>query len=463
MRRIARDELGLLGQPVSQSPSIPISQSQASRNMFAHTRTMISGAARSALGNLDANSPSTSSPISTPNLSRSVPNHPWRSLKRKASKAIDQRPIKFKLLNYHSNLPYRLEPNNTLLDGIITLNAKMTEQQIREEITASVNVKFPTINSNDLEFFQAERNTIKRPSVKPGYSWNYKAIKTLIGSGKLYTGLTVPLSFESDGSDSSEFDWDSISGPSFPIIVDDTSAGPSFRITVVDTPAGPSSFPITDVDDDDYDDNEYLPSVPYLASKLPQPSLKTVLEQIKAISKEKHYIRIDEEQDCLREAITYFKLLKNQTNKPLKIVFNNQAACDAGGVTKQFLSNVFKQMGEGVPAMTLFEGSPDRLLPIYNIQVAMSSLHVLVGVIFRVGVMQGPENAVGPAFLSPACYEYICTGDFESSTLLVSKDDCTARTKSIIDQVSYSFHYTSSSCLFLFQIVIFLFPFPTLY
>lgn len=145
-------------------------------------------------------------------------------------------------------------------------------------------------------------------------------------------------------------------------------------------------------------------------------------------------IRVDP-QDVLTEALAHYKDPNFDPSVPLKIRYKGQPAVDTGGVIRQFYTDSFCQMLEGVDGMPpLFEGAEGRKLPIYNTCVAVSGVMKLVGKLFAHCLVQ---TGTGPSFLAPVVYKYLCTGDFQSILGDINIEDASTKSKHFINDVIF--------------------------
>ena len=125
-------------------------------------------------------------------------------------------------------------------------------------------------------------------------------------------------------------------------------------------------------------------------------------------------LKIDEE-DLLEDAMVYYKAEEFDPTKRLRIVYSGKSAADAGGVVRQFytqlLCAVSKQFFQGL----------DYRTPIYSSDVVAAGVMKLVGVMVVHRILQG-----GPGFpiFSPAVYNYLCKGDLQEAVKTMTTDDC---------------------------------------
>ena len=159
------------------------------------------------------------------------------------------------------------------------------------------------------------------------------------------------------------------------------------------------------------------------------PSLTSLLERLqKKMSNEKEKLKIDEE-DLLNDALAFYKDSDFDASKKLRVIYNNQPAADTGGVTRQFFTQLLRQISD-----EFFEGDGYKR-PIYNSQVVASGMMKLCGTIIVHSILQGGP---GLPIFSPSVYYYLATGDSDAAIKRMTVNDCSLRVQSYINEVSAS-------------------------
>ena len=103
---------------------------------------------------------------------------------------------------------------------------------------------------------------------------------------------------------------------------------------------------------------------------------------------------------------------------------------DTGGVRRQFFCNVFSHISTST-SLRLFEGSENRLRPVFR-QSSIAS-----GILTVVGKMVGHSiimDCQGFPFLSPACY-YCMAGFMDKAVSVASIVDAGEHVQEVVSQV----------------------------
>ncbi len=136
-------------------------------------------------------------------------------------------------------------------------------------------------------------------------------------------------------------------------------------------------------------------------------------------------------QSLAEAAVTFYKSSKFSPRAEVCISIANQPAMDAGGVRRQFMSDVLSYFATS-NSMQLFEGPTNRLRPIFR-QSSISS-----GLLLLIGKMVGHSIVLdGQGFpcLSPACYYYMA-GCMEKAISVISVADAGERVQQVVSRVS---------------------------
>lgn len=101
----------------------------------------------------------------------------------------------------------------------------------------------------------------------------------------------------------------------------------------------------------------------------------------------------------------YFKNSAFDPKVQLAISYKGQSAVDAGGVVRQFYTDVIEQLQSGCQDIPqLLEGKERRKLPVHNADTVLSGLMEIVEKIIAHSIAQ---TGVGVSCLSPAVYAYM--------------------------------------------------------
>lgn len=128
-------------------------------------------------------------------------------------------------------------------------------------------------------------------------------------------------------------------------------------------------------------------------------------------SRSRHTLAVNEDtlfEDCF----SYYKNPNFDPETPIRIKFENQPGIDAGGLTRQFFMLVSHQIID-----KLFEGNAGNMLPKTSANTILSEIYVAVGKVIAHSIVHGCQ---GLPFLSPAVYNYICSGSISKAARFVT-------------------------------------------
>ena len=153
--------------------------------------------------------------------------------------------------------------------------------------------------------------------------------------------------------------------------------------------------------------------------------------------------RLKVEQDhVLEEAMCFYKHSDFEPNLKLRVTYDGQAGIDAGGLSRQFFTDLLLAASTGANGIqALLEGWNGQKLIAYNPTICSCDLIETFGKIVAHSVVQ---TSLGLSCLAYAIYYYICTGKIESAVpyLTIAKVPC-HQTKEYLTQVQaiyFSFH-----------------------
>ena len=129
-------------------------------------------------------------------------------------------------------------------------------------------------------------------------------------------------------------------------------------------------------------------------------------------------------------AVTFYKGTRFNPRAEVRVCIENQPAMDAGGVRRQFMSDVLAHLATS-QAMRLFEGPKYRLRPVFR-QTSIAS-----GMLSLVGKMVGHSivlDGKGFPYLSPACYYYMA-GWMERAISVLNIADAGERVQRVVSKV----------------------------
>lgn len=135
-------------------------------------------------------------------------------------------------------------------------------------------------------------------------------------------------------------------------------------------------------------------------------------------------------ESLTQEAIAFYKGSRFSPSAEICISIGNQPVVDTGGVRRQFFCNVFTHISTST-SLRLFEGSENRLRPVFR-QSSIAS-----GILTVVGKMVGHSiimDCQGFPFLSPACY-YCMAGFMDKAVSVASIVDAGEHVQEVVSQV----------------------------
>ncbi|XP_068727937.1 uncharacterized protein, partial [Montipora capricornis] len=133
-----------------------------------------------------------------------------------------------------------------------------------------------------------------------------------------------------------------------------------------------------------------------------------------ASEEEVNRINVDRES-LWEDSIITFKSPKFDPRGTLRVKFSGEAGLDAGGLRMEYCSLLAKAIFSS--EASLFEGSSDRYVPIYNASAIQSDIFGLVGKMMSYMIF---HHDVPFRCISPAVYEYLVTGDLDKAARLSS-------------------------------------------
>ena len=99
----------------------------------------------------------------------------------------------------------------------------------------------------------------------------------------------------------------------------------------------------------------------------------------------------------------------------MRVRFAGEAGLDAGGLRMEYCSLLAKAIFSR--EASLFEGSTDRFVPIYNTSAIQSDMFGLAGKMMSYMIV---HHDVSFSCMSPAVYEYLVRGDLHKAARLSS-------------------------------------------
>ena len=89
--------------------------------------------------------------------------------------------------------PYRYTKATVVGTYYIDIFPDDTEKVIRKKLVDLFKKKLPLTSENRFEFVKSNRATILNIKVTENFNWNFTYIKALVGQGRLYTRLIIPV------------------------------------------------------------------------------------------------------------------------------------------------------------------------------------------------------------------------------------------------------------------------------
>jgi len=139
---------------------------------------------------------------------RSHSGHPLRYAPQKKCKGnVRGKMLSIILLRYIDEFDTKedsIQGTEEVLNGYMEIRPGDTESDIKKGLTKIFKIKFPLIGASDFIFVKRTKNVLSTPSVCEDFEWNFEAVRTLAGQGKLYCRLqTDPkiLLYDNDDED----------------------------------------------------------------------------------------------------------------------------------------------------------------------------------------------------------------------------------------------------------------------
>ena len=330
---------------------------------------------------------------------------------------------------------YAIKEEMILVKGEFDLLTGADEQTIRQELKDLFRVKFPLISENDFDFVKRERNSIVTPVVKENHSWDYAHVKHLCGAGKLYVRLNVSKDVISKDMAGATSDDSDSSIPAMLPSANDRVVRPSTNTpTVIVNDVPSTSSGVSLMDDNISSLSELFPeakicdirgaliqygslelAAAHLSEKAVNQAYLDATEILKNLKLQmKGYglaekIKVDRE-DLLLDLFHYYKDSDFNPEFQIKIQFRKEPAIDTGGVLCQAYEDAFLALTKGDAGIQMFQGPPERLVPIYRSDNLLTGVFEVLGKIVAHSLIQsGP----GFPFLAPSIYWYVATGDLQ--------------------------------------------------
>ena len=340
---------------------------------------------------------------------------------------------------------YVIKEEMILVKGEFDLLTGADEQTIRQELKDLFRVKFPLISENDFDFVKRERNSIVTPVVKENHSWDYAHVKHLCGAGKLYVRLNVSKDIISkDMAGATSDDSDSSIPAMLPSTNDRVVRPSSSTPTVIVNDVPSTSSGVSLMDDNISSLSELFPgakicdirgaliqygslelAAAHLSEKAVNQAYLDATEILKNLKLQmKGYglaekIKVDRE-DLLLDLFHYYKDSDFNPEFQIKIQFRKEPAIDSGGVLRQAYEDAFLALTKGDAGIQMFQGPPERLVPIYRSDNLLTGVFEVLGKIVAHSLIQGGP---GFPFLSPSIYWYVATGDLQQGLARASVVD----------------------------------------
>lgn len=447
-------------------------QGYNTQSLVNRTRTLIQGSASFAAQNLTSQVQASPTPIApTVKLQigkgkRPLPGHPLRfSKEKRLNKSELPIPKSVYLLeepDIDEDDEYSLTDSMIILKGECDLYASADETAIRAELVKLFKSKLPFITNKDFDFVRRERNTISKPLVKADHIWDFKHVKHLCGTGRLYVRLNVAKStlIDVEDNDDNEHDDDddvqpSSIKPATPPHTntsltkpnDDDGSSPSGTVVVsqkVDILSG--MFPTIPQDIvrnavmtsanlntavnvllqyDSINAIEVQSNTVTLSQTKPhQPknkheTLPQILQRLRLNmqprgTREKLKV---EQDDMVTDVYSYYKSSDFDPTVAIFVSLKGQPAIDTGGVLRQVFSDVFYNIANNDGFKNVFSGNEYKV-PVFSNELVVNGFFEILGKMIAHSLVQS-----GPGFpyLSPAIYWYLATGDLQ---IAIQKASC---------------------------------------
>ena len=134
--------------------------------------------------------------------------------------------------------------------------------------------------------------------------------------------------------------------------------------------------------------------------------------------------------DMWADLVGHYKSPSSTTDRPIRIVLDNQPALDTGGVRRQCYTQVYEQFAAN-KHMRMFDGPPCHLRPVFSAEARSSGLFNVLGTMISHSITQ---DGIGFPYLSPLCYGYLAQGE-EYALQQITLTDVGADVANVITQV----------------------------
>lgn len=322
--------------------------------------------------------------------SRSSPGHPYRySSKSRTTKKDVEKPhksVNVWLLDVFieeddGKCPFEkcddilFDEDMVIMKGYVMMNRlERDEFPIKMILCDLFQQRFTNIGPDDFGYLKRERNKLSLPKTGDGFVWNFENLKVLAGQGKLY--CYIKESYKKLVDQPSPVD---VNDEKITRSCDDS---PSFPASSIVNKKHKSSTVVSD--DELPSGSGELESYKSLLNEVleasPKKKLYNDLESIlhdlkkKISTSEVEKLKVDPD-DCLSDALSFYKSLDFNPNHKLQVRYAKQPAADTGGVLRQFYSDCTQQLLEGADGIPpLFEEEENRKLPCFNAGVVMSGM-----------------------------------------------------------------------------------------
>jgi hypothetical protein len=136
----------------------------------------------------------------------------------------------------------------------------------------------------------------------------------------------------------------------------------------------------------------------------------------------------DTVDDWIDSAFSFYKGTKFLKNAPVRLVLLNQPAIDAGGISRQFFSEIYERLALG--SHGLFEGEKDAVRPVFN--MGLVPVMKIFGIMIAHSLLI--ERIVFP-YLSPSLYYYML-GHHDVAASLIKKEESSAKVQHVLNEVN---------------------------
>lgn len=122
----------------------------------------------------------------------------------------------------------------------------------------------------------------------------------------------------------------------------------------------------------------------------------------------------------LADSICAFKTATFDFDQKFRITFENEAAIDGGGPTREYFTLLLKELVSPSSSIRLFEGQENRLVPMHNTDALRGGIFKVAGRMIASSIING-----SPGFpcLAPPVYEYLVTGSVDEAVEAAVPDD----------------------------------------